>query len=300
VRPARHIFGRAALFASLVVAGAIGVMPASHVAAESVQLSVEVEGGLVTVEAREAPLTDVLRAIGEQAGVVVTVEGDAHNRISRSLSGVSVSEAIPLLLRDISSVVVYKTPSGQPAEIHVRLPGGKTGARTPDTSGKAFVDRSDPAAPPEHPGITSDDPHEDRLAFVRKAARAPQADALDSLSTLLLEDDDPLIRGAAAAALGKLSGSVAGEALSAALADRDYRVRRRAARALGEQGGELAIDALGRALIEERVPQVRRMAAWALSHMADEAALTALDMARLDLDPTIRNIAEAALIRAED
>jgi hypothetical protein len=72
-------------------------------------------------------------------------------------------------------------------------------------------------------------------------------------------------------------------------------VRRLAARALGEQGGDLAIDALGRARVEERVPAVRRMAAWALSRMGAEAAPTALDMGRLDLDPTIRNIADAAL-----
>jgi hypothetical protein len=42
------------------------------------------------------------------------------------------------------------------------------------------------------------------------------------------------------------------------------------------------------------------MTARALNRMADEAALTALDMARLDLDPTIRNIANAALSRDEN
>jgi hypothetical protein len=41
------------------------------------------------------------------------------------------------------------------------------------------------------------------------------------------------------------------------------------------------------------------MAAWALSRMAEEAPLTALDIARLDLDPAIRNIPDAALSRGE-
>jgi HEAT repeats len=300
VRPFRFssLTGRSiALLTGLLMGGAIGVEPGNRTAlsAEGEQLSVAMEGGNVTVEAREVPLAHVLRAIGEQAGIVVMVKGDAGDRISRSLSGVSGSEAIRLLLRDVPSAVMYKTSSGQLAEIHVRLVARQAAARAPNASWTASVDPSDPEAPPEDPEVTPDDSHEDRLAFVRKAARAPQADALDALSALVLEDDDPLIRGSAAAALGKLSGPGAGEALSAALADRDHRVRRRVARALGEQGGELAIDALSRVLIEERVPKVRRMAAWGLSRMGDDAALAALDMARHDLDPTVRNIAEAAL-----
>jgi HEAT repeats len=291
-----------ALLTGLLMGGAIGAEPGNRTAlsAEGEQLSVAMEDGIVTIEAREVPLAEVLRAIGEQAGIVVMVEGGDGDRISRSLSDVSVSEAIRLLLGDVPSAVTYKTLSGQLAEIHVRLVARQAAARAPDASGTGSVDSSDPEAPLEDPEITPDDPHDHRLAFVRKAARAPQADALDALSALVLEDDDPLIRGSAAAALGKLSGAGAREALGAALADRDHRVRRRVARVLGEQGGEFAVDALSRVLMEERVPKVRRMAAWALSRMGDEAALSALEMARHDLDPTVRNIAEAARTHFED
>ena len=40
-----------------------------------------------TIEVRDAPIVDVLRAIGEQAGLIVTIEGEAGDRISRSLHG---------------------------------------------------------------------------------------------------------------------------------------------------------------------------------------------------------------------
>jgi hypothetical protein len=283
-----------ALLGSLLVAGAIDAVSGHHVAraAEDERLSVAIDGGLVSLDAHDAPLADVLRAIGEQAGIVVSVQGGAGPRISRSLSGKPLSEALELLLGEAASGVIYKRASGRLAELRVRLMSVQAAAHAASTPSVA---RSEPGALAEDRAIAPDAPREDRLAFVRETARAPRADALDVLSALLLEDDAPLVRRSAAAALGRLRDEAAGEALSAALADRDRHVRRLAARGLGEHGGELAIGALGRVLIEERVPTVRRMAAWALSRMGHEAALAALDMARLDLDPTVRKIAEAAL-----
>jgi HEAT repeat protein len=153
---------------------------------------------------------------------------------------------------------------------------------------------------PEELAVNPDDPREERLAFVRATARTPHPDGLDELALLLLEDEDATIRAAAAGALGRLRGGEAGEALISALDDRDRRVRRAAARAFGAVGGERAIEALERVLLEERASEVRRMAPYALSRMGNEPALAALEIARSDRDRTVRNIAEAALTRAQD
>jgi hypothetical protein len=295
----------AALLASLLVAATMGVVATSRVAAEGVELSVVVEGGVASIEARDAPIADVLRAIGERGGVVVTVEGEAGDYISRSLDRVPVREAIGLLLREIPSAVIYKTSVGELVEINVRFTGGGSpsgvpGAAQPGAPGTTSADPSAVTSASEELAVDPDDPREDRLAFVRSAARAPKKDGLGELALLVREDEDATIRVAAAGALGRLRSGEAGEALVLALADRDRRVRRAAARALGAFGDEQAIGALERVLLEERVPAVRQMAVYALSRMSGEAALDALEAAQFDPDRTVRAIAETALSRDQD
>ena len=292
----------ATLLASLLVAGTMSMVATSRVAAEGVQLSVVVEGGAASIEARDAPIADVLRAIGEQAGLTVIIEGEAGDRVSRSLHGVPVSEAIGLLLRAVPSAVIYKTSSGELAEIDVRLMGsGALSAAAP--SGAPTASSAEPTeatSRSEGPAVTPDDPRENRIAFVRAAVRAPRENGIGELALLLREDDDATIRAAASGALGRLRAGEAGEALVLALGDRDRRVRRAAARALGAFGGEQAIGALERVLLEERVPTVRQMAVYALSRMSGEAALEVLEAAQSDRDGTVRAIAETALSRNQD
>jgi HEAT repeat protein len=198
--------------------------------------------------------------------------------------------------------VIYKTSSGELAEIDVRLMGsGALSAAAP--SGAPTASSAEPTeatSRSEGPAVTPDDPREDRIAFVRAAVRAPRENGIGELALLLREDDDATIRAAAAAALGKLRDEEAGDALSLALADRDRTVRRAAARAFGAVGGSQGIEALERVLLEERASEVRRMAAYALSRMDAPPALSALEIARSDRDRTVRAIAETALSRDQD
>jgi hypothetical protein len=279
-----------------------GVISASCLATEGERLWVAVEGGLATVEAADAPLTDVLRAIGERAGIVVTIEGEAGERISRSLHDVPVSEAIGLLLRGVPSAVIYETSSGELAEIHVRLMGGGTSsaAAAPGAPIVSSAEPTEATSLSEGAAVSPDSPREDRIAFVRAAVRAPRETGIGELALLLRDDEDATVRAAAATGLGKLRGEEAGDALSLALADRDRTVRRAAARAFGVVGGRQAMEALERVLLEERASEVRRMAAYVLSRMSDETALSALEIARSDPDRTVRAIAETALSRDQD
>jgi hypothetical protein len=305
VRPWRlvsEILRQGALLVGLFLSCASGAEPASRVVAANAGFSVALEGGFLSVDARDAPIADVLRTVGEQAGLTVVIEGEAGDRISRSLHGVLLSEAVGLLLRGVPSAIIYKTSSGKLTEIHVRLMGsGASSAAAPsDPPGTTSADPSEAISPSEKLAVDPDDPHEDRLAFVRSAARAPKKDGFGELALLVRDDDDATIRAAAAGALGRLRGGAAGEALAAALSDPDRRVRRAAARALGAFGGEQAIGALERALLEERVPAVRQMAVYALSRMGGDAALQVLEAVQFDRDDTVRAIAETALSRDQD
>ena len=70
---------------------------------------------------------------------------------------------------------------------------------------------------------------------------------------------------------------------------------RNVAVALGNSGDRGAIPALGRCLAEEPEPLVRAHAAWALGQLRGPAALAALEQARGDQDPVVREEVELAL-----
>jgi hypothetical protein len=284
--------GLLCLWLALPVAGAIAVMPGIGSVQAAAELSVVVGGELVSIESQEAPLADVLQAIGEQAGFAVAVEGDADAAVRLSLAGLPVAEALRLLLRDAASAIIYERSAGRLVGIRVRLLNDGAGARS---NVATPVEGTQPERRRDLP-VTPHDWREDRVAFVRQAARAPREGALEELTTLLLDDDDATIRRLAAAALGRLRSEEVGEALASALADRDHGVRRAAARALGRFGGEQAIEALREVLMKERAPAVRQMAAYALSRMDDQSARDALVAARRDR--TLRTIVRAALTRA--
>lgn len=283
---------------------ALAVFGASERVAQALDgagnLKVEIEQGLLTIEAHNAPLGEILTAIGDQAGFTLFMNGEVNAPISISLDGVPVAQGVRQLLGSASSLLIYGPSKGQLAEVHVRAVSQSAGAADDRTSPARRSAETDRSSYPLWLAVTPEDTRDDRLAFVRTAARAPNAAFTDTLATLLAEDRDPLIRRLAASALVNLGESQIGETLAAALADRDRQVRRLAARGLGELGGEQAIEDLARVLIEDSAPDVRRVAALTLSRMKDEAALVALEAGRFDRDSTVRNISETALTRAED
>jgi hypothetical protein len=63
----------------------------------------------VSLTARETPLADVLRAIGEQAGVKVVLRGDFNPLVMQILADVPLDAAIQRLSRWHSVVLIYDT-----------------------------------------------------------------------------------------------------------------------------------------------------------------------------------------------
>ena len=115
-----------------------------------------------------------------------------------------------------------------------------------------------------------------------------------------LKDEDPLVRGSAAAALGLLGATDPQtlQALREALKDEDPRVRSMAAEALGLLGATdpQTLQALREALKDED-PRVRSRAAVALGLLGapDPQTLQALREALKDEDPLVRSRAAVAL-----
>ena len=122
----------------------------------------------------------------------------------------------------------------------------------------------------------------DPVRDVRRAAMESLAGwDLEELIRVLLEHDNPLMRTAAAHALGVRGDARALDALLAALAaDEEAGVRGAAATALGELGERDAAPALVEGLQSDESSEVREAAAEALGDLLDSEALHPLLMAR--------------------
>jgi HEAT repeat protein len=96
---------------------------------------------------------------------------------------------------------------------------------------------------------------------VQDLIRKPDATAIEDLTRLVSEDEDPTIRSMAVIGLSGARDYEAREALIAALSDDDSFVRGQAVQVLGRIWGEDAVEPLNKAALEHPDPAMRREAA---------------------------------------
>ncbi|HEX8142522.1 MAG TPA: HEAT repeat domain-containing protein [Pyrinomonadaceae bacterium] len=161
---------------------------------------------------------------------------------------------------------------------------------------------------------------QDRDEFVRQETAYAIGEthsriAVQPLITLLVNDKQSGVRGAAAVALGQLGDDQAAAPLAETLdrriaarglfnkirrskAPENEFVRRAAARSLGQIRSRAAVPALTSALSDEKAgDDVRREAARSLGLIADPAAIPALKSALAARDPYLSRLAYEALLR---
>ncbi len=273
---------RDVLVVATLLASAHAPMAAEQGTTASV-IDVKVRNGLLTVNLRDAPLADVLLAIGEQAGFRVLVRGDAKTTVTRSFSDVPLAKGVQRLLGHASSWLMSHDGDAL-VKVHLYIGAGSP-AVTSRTAQAALA-------------VSLTDDHDTRLRFVKKIARRPHASATEGLILLLTGDRDPLIRRVAAIALGKVKGERSLLALASAVEeDEDSSVRRWAIQGLSMIGGEQAVRTVGGALLEDPDPLIRRSAARTLATMRNDAGMDFLYAAKLDHDPGVSQAVEAALSR---
>jgi len=86
-------------------------------------IRVEVEHGRLTLSVRDTPLSEVLQAIGEKAGIAIEIRGNLNARVTQSLNDVPLDEGISQLLRGQSFVVKYESPVNTPKGQQLRRDG---------------------------------------------------------------------------------------------------------------------------------------------------------------------------------
>ena len=137
-------------------------------------------------------------------------------------------------------------------------------------------------------------------ASVRKAAIEALSylgdpSAAASMLEILLYDDFPDVRQAAADALRALDPAQALARLLKFLGDDSPSVRQAASRALGHLGDPAAVDALGRALFFDTDAEVREAAARALGMLSHDGVLAFLLEALRDIDPRVQKASAQVL-----
>lgn len=246
-----------------------------------------VRRGLLTMSVRNAPLAQVLRAMADQANFRVIITGDAGELVSSSFTDIPLDAAIRELAGDRSWVIIYDARSG--------TTGAKSLSEVYILGGKHRPTTAEGSEPVEAVVVWGD--RDARLRTVREIARQPDAAASDALIQVLLEDEDPVIRGTATIGLGRVGGTQAIEALISALADEESSVRTRVVQALGKIGDERAVGAIGEVLKDDPDPRIRRAAVRALGRQPSEEALRALEEATADSDVLVRKTAVLILER---
>lgn len=278
-------------------------------------IEVVVAGGLLSLDARDAPLSDIVRAIGKQAEFATVIKGDFSARVTRAFTRVPLESGLKRLVGDgVVLMQIYAPTSAMdetPRLVEVRLHG--TFELDSGPNEHALPDRAEPVVAAHGPAeeqlweraLGTDQeqltpPLEGyeanaRVDYILGMAGLTDPLTVDILSEILAADHSARVRRHAARALAEIGGDKAGSALESALGDRDAAVRSEILRGL------VAVEAkdsglfLGQALFGDPDAAVRRTAVQSLATQQSEPARAFLEAARADADPAVRAMAETAL-----
>ena len=168
-------------------------------------IAVHVERGLLSVDARNAPLDDLLVAIANQADFRLVTKGNLDTPVTWSFVDVPVDEAVQRLLWNVSSVMNYAAPGdgGTARLVTVHTLRRKVNRADNDLQ----VTRTIPTPPTNQatkamglrpqPALSLDDDREDKLQPVRRLIEKPNATSVKDLALLVSQDRGPVIRGIA-------------------------------------------------------------------------------------------------------
>ena len=244
-------------------------------------IEVAVEQGRLTVDVRDAPLDDVLQAVGEEAGIAVELHGDLTAAVTNSFADLPLDEGIRRLLRG-HSYTLSSSDAGRIGRIEISVL----------TSHRLESEPS--AAKPSTP-----DAQQGKLQRIRTLSGRKDAEAIAELSRLAGGDPSPAVRAQAIAALGRLRSQEASAPLALALTDPSSAVRIQAMRGVKSLKGAGAIDDLQAIAGYDPDAAVRRQAVRLMSDIKNPEVPWLLKQAAADNDTAVSHEAKRAARRWE-
>jgi len=283
-------------------------------------IDVGVDHGTLTVNVRNAPLAQVLRAIGERAGIQVIVRGNVNSPVTQSFAGVPLEEGLRRLAWGYSLVVAHTAAAGTPRAVMLTRVWVLGSVSTPNSfaaatsapeitigrlrhvperaSGFSLLPRQGEQAVARDTEVTVASQRSDwgqEIQTLTEAADRGSEVAVARLGDIIASEADATARHHAVAALGRLTGVEVEPMLTDALGDVDAAVRMRAVRGLRGAGTDTAAQALTAVLAGDPDPQVRLAAVRALVSLPSRTMLQGLEQAAADPDAAVRASAARGL-----
>lgn len=282
----RHLSG-CGLIIALVLSTAVAdsANPTPGMPANS-SIEVEHQDGLLSLRATNAPLVEVIDAIGQQAGFQTRVFGEIEHRLTRSFDARPLEQVLKQLLSGYSSTLHYDTAQS-PRLTRVYL----YGSASADT-GNAYL----PSAAPENVLVSGalDNETAAGVDSIQSLAVAGDPEAAAELNTLLREDPDPAVRGEVAGILADFGDAGSVSALAAGASDDNPQVRFRAIRGLAAINSDQSTQILAETMLNHNDTRTRLLAVWGLGKQGGPLAQSYLEAALNVGDAVIRQ----AVIRA--
>lgn len=267
-----------------LVMGSSGAGAAGPIAPPPIQgLEVTVTSSNVSLMARETPLADVLRAIGQQAGVKIVLHSDFNTPVTATLANVPLDEAIRRLSRWHSVVLIYDSSARGPDDAVLRevwvtsAPADRRGAGPGTNRGTSPGATQSEAGRRQGRDLPVTDDRQQvspvsnpQLATTLKPSPAsnPSSRVIDSQLAMALK------RGASDNGTGLIDALVRERGVEGAVnilretatRDPNQGVRRGAIRVLASWGSSDAVEAI-RAMLLDALPDVRSEAHTALRRL---------------------------------
>ncbi len=268
----------------LLILGSLA-LPFAAADGRSGKLSVLVDDDLITLNAHNVALQDVLEEIALQSNLRIV----QHVALDRLITLIVERQPLPDAVGEILKNESY--------QLFQRISNDHdVGAGNPVPSTLWVFSEGSSLAPAATIFLEEVLYHgklREKKEAIRELRRLGTADAVHTLS-LALSDEDSRVRDAAFAALARIGDDEALAAIASASADSDPWVRSEAANALSSSDAEYAAHYLNLAL-KDPDPRVRMAVIEAFADNPSEQAVAALSLALRDEDPEVRMHAADAL-----
>jgi HEAT repeat protein len=250
-------------------------------------LVVEIKEDLVTLNARDVSVREVLNALTHESGLIVNTDAPLTDPIAIDFENLSLAEALERILGPQGYLMLAHADDASRSTVWIF---SATPDTEPDSSSNSHQRQSVFEA--LEADLLSDDLRV-RGAAIR-GLRKLQDESVVAPISLALTDEDRKIRVKAIYALADIGGAEAAVALAASSTDENPYVRAESAYALGMIGGDTAVGILEHALLDPSL-DVRQSAVEAFTDIGGGQAARALAVALQDSDASLRVAAVEAL-----
>ena len=262
-------------------------------------LNVNFQDGLLTVNAQNRTLEQVLYAIGEKAGIEVNINGKLSSQPSTwSIVNIPLSEAIKRLVGRHNMVMNYGSLDDEKPgrRINKLWVFGYTKVTANSNNFQREIDREKNTDAPAQidQTIQSNQEQENEDKEVQSNIKR-----LSKTLEIFEEGEDSAMRLQAVDALKVIGGVQAGEVLTRGLRDSDPAVRIEVINSLGCIGADNVVPIAGQILYSDTDPDVRLAAVRILVEQDSEVSKVFLKVALEDRNNKVREMAKSVLLNSQ-